>query len=158
MWVLFYSARAINAMLQIVKIIIHESREMFIESGTRIYWLGQQIVRKQLDIMPTYHYVQNQGKLCKVEKIAKNLNLGNFWRFRGQTSPNCKFFLKNRFHLNWRSYLVLTSGQKQKKTVRVVFEKNIKVSDFGLIWRPLREYLQIKNFFQKCGSVTFLPL
>ena len=36
--------------------------------------------------------------------------------------------------------------------------KLIKVSDFGLIWRPFREYLQIKNFFQKSGSVTFLPL
>ena len=47
---------------------------------------------------------------------------------------------------------------KTKKIVRAVFEKNIKVSDFGLIWRPFREYLQIKNFFQKSGSVTFLPL
>ena len=25
--------------------------------------LDQQTVRKQLDIMPTYHYVENQGKL-----------------------------------------------------------------------------------------------
>ena len=47
---------------------------------------------------------------------------------------------------------------KTKKNVRAVFEKNIKVSDFGLIWRPFCEYLQIKNFFQKSGSVTFLPL
>ena len=47
---------------------------------------------------------------------------------------------------------------KTRKTVRAVFEKNIKVSDFGLIWRPFREYLQIKNFFQKSRSVTFLPL
>ena len=30
---------------------------------TRIHRLDRQIVRKQLDIMPTYHYVQNQGKL-----------------------------------------------------------------------------------------------
>ena len=31
---------------------------------TRIHtWLDCPIVRKQLDIMPTYHYVQNQGKL-----------------------------------------------------------------------------------------------
>ena len=35
--------------------------------------------------------------------------------------------------------------------------KNIKVSDFGLIWRPFHEYLHIKNFFQKTGSATFLP-
>ena len=30
---------------------------------TRIHWLDQQIVRKQLAIIPTYHYVQNQEKL-----------------------------------------------------------------------------------------------
>ena len=30
---------------------------------TRIHSLDQRIVRKQLDIMPTYHYVQNQRKL-----------------------------------------------------------------------------------------------
>ena len=29
----------------------------------RIHWLDRQIVRKQLDIMPANHYVQNQGKL-----------------------------------------------------------------------------------------------
>ena len=29
----------------------------------RIDWLDQQIVRKQQDIMLTYHYVQNKGKL-----------------------------------------------------------------------------------------------
>ena len=40
-------------------------------------------------------------------------------------------------------------GPKTKKMVRAVFEINIKASDFGLIWRPFREYLQIKNFFQK---------
>ena len=30
---------------------------------TRIHCLDRRIVRKQLDIMPTYHYVQNQGKV-----------------------------------------------------------------------------------------------
>ena len=34
----------------------------------------------------------------------------------------------------------------------------MNVSDFGLIWRPFEEYLQIKNFSQKSGPVTFLPL
>ena len=29
----------------------------------RIHWLDRRIVRKQQDIMSTYHYVQNQGKL-----------------------------------------------------------------------------------------------
>ena len=32
------------------------------------------------------------------------------------------------------------------------------MSDFGLIRRPFYEYLQIKNFLKKSGSVTFLPL
>ena len=32
------------------------------------------------------------------------------------------------------------------------------MSDFGLTWRPFSEYLHIKNYFQKSGSVTFLPL
>ena len=30
---------------------------------TRIHWLDRQIVRKQLDIMPTHRYVQNKKKL-----------------------------------------------------------------------------------------------
>ena len=47
---------------------------------------------------------------------------------------------------------------KIKKIVTAFFEKNIKVSDFGLIWILFCEYLQFKNFFQKSGSVTFPPL
>ena len=64
-----------------------------------------------------------------------------------------QIFLKNKFHSSWRSCLVLTS--KTKKIVWAVFEKNIKVSDFGLIWRPFCKYLQIKIYFQKSSSVTF---
>ena len=30
---------------------------------TRTHWFDRRIVRKQIDIMPTYHYVQSQGKL-----------------------------------------------------------------------------------------------
>ena len=59
------------------------------------------------------------------------------------------FKLKVRFRTNFRP--------KTKRIVTPVFEKNIKVSDFGLIWGPFREHLQIKNFFQETGSVTFLP-
>ena len=47
---------------------------------------------------------------------------------------------------------------KTKNIVRAVFEKGIKVSDFGLYWRPFPEYCQIMNFSQKSGSVTFPPL
>ena len=47
---------------------------------------------------------------------------------------------------------------KTKKIVRAVFLRKISVSDFGLIWRPFREYFQIKNVFHKSSSITFLPL
>ena len=60
------------------------------------------------------------------------------------------FKLKVIFSTNFRL--------KTEKAVRAVFEKNIKVFDFGLIWRLFHEYLQIKNSFQKSGSLTFLPL
>ena len=99
-----------------------------------------------------------ESKRGKLKKMAKNLNLGNFFDdFKdkylqtanfSEKKVSCK--LKVIFSTNFRP--------KTKKTVRAVFEKNIKVSDFGVIWRPFREYLQIKNFFQKFGSVTFLPL
>ena len=62
-----------------------------------IHWLDRRNVRKQLDIMPTYHYVQNQGKLMiQVEKMVKDLR-AFFWRFRGQISRNCNFFWKTSF-------------------------------------------------------------
>ena len=75
---------------------------------------------------------------------AKYLEIANF------SEKQVSFKLKIIFSTNFRP--------KTKKIVRAVFEKNIKVSDFGLIWRLFREYLQIKNFFQKSGFVTFLPL
>ena len=91
--------------------------------------------------------------------MAKNLNLGNFSTTLMSNISKLQVFLKNNFYSNWRSYLVLTSDQKpKKKIVKAVFEKNIKVPDFGLICRPFREYLQIKNFFQKSDSITFLSL
>ena len=60
---------------------------------TRIHWLNRRIVRKELDIMPIYHYVQNQGKLM----IQKTSTWAIFWRFQSQKSLNCKFFWKIRF-------------------------------------------------------------
>ena len=75
---------------------------------------------------------------------VKYLQITNF------SEKQVSFKLKVIFSTNFRP--------KTKKVVRAVFEKNINVSDFGLIWRPFREYLQINNFFQKSGSVTFLPL
>ena len=44
---------------------------------TRIHWLDRWIVRKQLDIMPTNHYVENQGKI-----IMQNRENGQKPKFR----------------------------------------------------------------------------
>ena len=40
-------------------------------------------------------------------------------------------FLKNRFHSNWRSYLVLTSGQKPKKLLELFLRKISKCLILG---------------------------
>ena len=47
-----------------------------------------------LDIMTTYHYVQNQGKLMMQsrENGQKPFKWSNIFKL--------EFFLKNRFHLN----------------------------------------------------------
>ena len=62
----------------------------------------------------------------------------SIWAFFGTISrPNIsklQIFQKNRFHSNWRSHLVLTSGQKPKKLLES-FLRKISVFDFGLIWR-----------------------
>ena len=42
---------------------MNDSKNAYILNATRIHWLDWRIVRKQLDIMSTYHYVQNQEKL-----------------------------------------------------------------------------------------------
>ena len=51
----------------ILVIILSRQRYTFFKSEkqirTRIQWLDCRNVRKQLDIMPNNHYVQNQGKL-----------------------------------------------------------------------------------------------
>ena len=104
-------------------------RENVCITRTRIHWLDRQIVRKQLDIMPTYHYVQNQGKL--IMQSRGNGQKPQFGRFVGQISRNCKFFWKNRFHSNWRPYLVLTSGRKPKKSLESFLRKMSKCLILG---------------------------
>ena len=89
--------------------------------------------------------------------MAKNLNLGNFLTTSWSNISKFQFFLKKKVTFKLKVIFSTNFRPKTKKVVRAVFEKNIKVSDFGLIWRPFCEYLQIK-FFQKFGSVTFLPL
>ena len=55
------------------------SRSSVRSRKTRIYWLNQRIVRKQLDIMPTYHYVQNQGKLMQSQENGQKPQFGQFF-------------------------------------------------------------------------------
>ena len=79
--------------------------------------------------------------------MANNLNLGKlltisrYLQIAVFSEKQVSFKLKVVFSTNFRP--------KTKKLFRAVFEKNIKVSDFGLIWRPFCEYFQIKKFFKK---------
>ena len=85
--------------------------------------------------MPTCHYVQNQGKLMMQS------------RENGQKPQFGQFF--DDFEVK---YLQITNFSEKYVSFK------LKVPDFGLIWRPFREYLQINFFFQKSVFVTFLPL
>ena len=112
-----------------------------------IHWLDRLIVRKQLDIMPTYHYVQNQGKLMvQVEKMVKNLNSGIFLTISRPNISKLQFFLKNRFHSNWRLYLVLTSGQSR------FWEKYKSV----WLWANFANISKSRIFFRLCDFSTFI--
>ena len=64
---------------------------------------------------------------------VKYLQIANF------SEKQNPFKLKVTFNTNFTP--------KTKKIVRAAFEKNIKMSDFGLSSRLFCEYLQIKNFF-----------
>ena len=76
--------------------------------------------------------------------MGKHLIWAIFWWFRGQVFPNCKFFRKN-VSFKLKVIFSINFRPKTKKIVISVFEKNIKVSDFGQIWRPFREHLLIKE-------------
>ena len=103
--------------------------------------------------------MQNQGKLMmQSRESSQKPQFGQFFddfetkylKIANFSEKLVSFKLKVIFSTNFRP--------KTKKINGAVFEKNIKASDFGLIWRLFCEYLQIKNYFQKSGSVTFLPL
>ena len=88
--------------------------------------------------MSTYHYVENQGKLImQYKENGQKLQFEQFFdNFEVKYlqiaifSEKCvSFKLKVIFSTNFRP--------KTKKIVGAVFEKNIEVSDFGLIWRIL---------------------
>ena len=72
---------------------------------------------------------------------SKYLDIANF------SEKWVSFKLKVVFSTNFKP--------KTKKIVRDVFEKNIKVYNFGLIWRLFREYLQINSFFKNLALWLF---
>ena len=99
--------------------------------------------------MPTYHYVKNQGKLMmQSQENGQKLKFGRFFdnfeakylQITNFSENQVSFKLKVIFSTNFRS--------KTKKIDGTIFEKNIKVSDFRLVWRIFGEYLQIKIFFK----------
>ena len=109
--------------------------------------------------MPTYHYVQNQGKLVTQNREnGQKPKFGQFFDVFEAKYLKIAIFFEKQVSFKLKVIFSTNFRPKTKKIVRAVFEKNIKVSEFGLIWRLFRECLQIKNFFQKSGSATFLPL
>ena len=89
--------------------------------------------------------------------MVNNLNLGNFFKISRPNISKIENFSGKQVSFKLKVIVSTNFRPKTKKIVGAVFEKNIEVSDFGLIWRLFREYLHIKNLFQKSGSVTFLP-
>ena len=83
--------------------------------------------------MPTFHYVENQGKLIvQSPENGQKPRLGQFLDDFGVKYFQVSFKLKVIFRPNFRL---------KTKKIRAIFEKNIKMSDFGLIWRPFCKYL-----------------
>ena len=82
--------------------------------------------KKKLNIMPTYHFVQNQGKLMMQSRgNAQKPQFGqSFDDFEAK-------YLENRFHSSSRSYLVLTSDQKPKKLLEPFLRKISKYLILG---------------------------
>ena len=104
--------------------------------------MNRWIVRKQLDL--SLCAKSRKTNDAKSRKWPKS-HLGNFWMISRSNISKFQFFLKNSFHSNWKSYLVLTSGQKQKKSLERFWRKISKC----LIWRLFREYLQTEPFLRK---------
>ena len=104
--------------------------------------------------MPTYHYVQDQEKL--IMQSRENGQKPQFGQFLDDFEV--KYFQFTNFSEKWVSFklkVIFSTNfrPKTKKIVRAVFEKNIEVSDFGLIWRLFREYLHKSGIFHKNPAV-----
>ena len=68
---------------------------------TRMHRPDRRIVRQQLDIMPIYHYVQNQGKLrTQSPENGQKPQFGQFLTISRSNISRLQIFLKNKFHSN----------------------------------------------------------
>ena len=80
-----------------------------------------------------------------------------FWRFRGQISPNSKFFWKiGSFKLK-----VIFSTNFRPKTKKNRYSRFWENYQSAWFWANLKTFSQIspnQDFFKKSGSVTFVPL
>ena len=109
---------------------------------------------------------KHQSTPCTTTQYQNTLTgMANCKKTTKHQSPNQDFFSKFG-SVTFPPLQFPNLMQKIRKILRAISEKtalptnqpNIKVSDFGLIWRRLCEYFQIKNVFQKSGSVIFLSL
>ena len=94
--------------------------------------------------MPTYHFVQNQGKLMMQSR--ENGQKPQFGQFSG-------YFKAKYQQIFWKIGFIQIEGQKPKKSLQLFLKKISKCLILGYFC----DYFQIKNFFQKSGSATFLP-
>ena len=62
--------------------------------------------------MPTYHYVQNQGKgIMQSRENGQKPQFGQFFLTISRSNiSKLQIFLKNKVHWNWRSYLGQIEG------------------------------------------------
>ena len=104
------------------------------ENTKKIAWQNKNTLtgpvkcQTSLDIMPTYHYVENQGKLImQSQENGEKPQFGQFFddfdvkylQIANFSEKQVSFKLKVIFSTNFRP--------KTKKIVRTVFEKNISV-------------------------------
>ena len=119
-----------------------------------MYWLDRRIVSKQLDIMPTYHYGENQGKLImQSQENGQKPQFGQFFLTISRSDiPNVSLQLK--VHI---TYLVPNFRPKTKTVVRAVFEKNISV----WFWANLEAFSRIspdQDFFFRNVALSLFCL
>ena len=94
--------------------------------------------------------------------MAKNHNLGNFLTISRSNISKSQIFLKNKFHTNWSSYFVLTSGQKPKKSFQPFLRKMcLNMCQSVSFWANLENFSQIspnQEFFFKSPALSLLYL